>query len=437
MKQIFPKVLILGPTFNKHTGTGITLSNLFKNWPSERLFVATSKRFVDTSDFSICDNYYQMGYKENKMRWPFYYFQPKYYSGLVRINNESDSNDTIYHIGESNTLKKILRYFFNKINFNSISSRLILSEELKIAIDEFAPDILYTHLSNYEIIFLTKALKRKFQIPLVIHIMDDWPSYCKIGFLNRLFFVKYIEHEFRTLIEHSSALFSIGEYMSEEYFLRYGYEFIPFQNCIDYKSIEREDKRLIKNEDFIILYAGRIGIGTSTSLLEIAKSVNCLTAEGLDIVFEIQTVDIENPITKKIKKYQSTKFVPRLLYSELQAKFSSVDLLILPMDFDSKNLKYIKYSMPTKLPEYLATGVPVLVFSPEETALTKLFKKYNLGYVVTEKNKHNTKEIIKEALYNKNQNCIYNNNAIEYLKNNKDCIKVRNSFRDILVKIME
>ena len=37
----YPRILIIGPPFNNFTGGGITLSNLFKGWPKDRIAVAS------------------------------------------------------------------------------------------------------------------------------------------------------------------------------------------------------------------------------------------------------------------------------------------------------------------------------------------------------------------------------------------------------------
>ncbi len=38
----YPRILIFGPPFNNFTGGGITLSNLFKGWPKDRIAVAST-----------------------------------------------------------------------------------------------------------------------------------------------------------------------------------------------------------------------------------------------------------------------------------------------------------------------------------------------------------------------------------------------------------
>ena len=62
---MYNKVLIIGETFHKQSGGGITLSNLFNNWPPEKLAVVTTPRSILKSDFNKCGNYYRLGKDED------------------------------------------------------------------------------------------------------------------------------------------------------------------------------------------------------------------------------------------------------------------------------------------------------------------------------------------------------------------------------------
>ena len=435
MKSDYPKVLIIGQTFNRETGGGITLSNLFSNWPEDKIFVVASKKSCDTSNFNVCSNVYQTGYNENKMRWPFYYFQPRYYSGFLKEKkiDHSPNFKKQSSLVQLKNLIVILKYCYNLLKIDNVFSRLILSKELKSSIKAFQPDILYTQLSSYDSIMFTKDVTEKIDVPLVIHIMDDWPStIANRGLINKLYFKRVIGEEFEKLLKKASALFSISEYMSEEYYKRFGLEFIAFQNCIDL-DFWNGNKIGSSNNHFTILYAGRIGVGTSSSLLDIAKVIDQINEDGLEVCFEIQTNDLDAPVVNELKKNRCVNFIPRLPYEELPSKFASADMLVLPIDFEEDSSRFLKYSMPTKVPEYLSVGVPVMVVSPSDSAMVKLFEKHNLGYVVTEKNIRNIKEIIISVIKDQNQSIKYINNALDFVKINKECGKVRNHFRQELI----
>jgi hypothetical protein len=60
-----------------------------------------------------------------------------------------------------------------------------------------------------------------------------------------------------------------------------------------------------------------------------------------------------------------------------------VDILVLPVSFDEHTIQYIRYSMPTKVPAYLAVGTPILVYGPAEVAQVSYAKKAGWGMPVT------------------------------------------------------
>jgi len=192
---------------------------------------------------------------------------------------------------------------------------------------------------------------------------------------------------------------SISDAMGEEYHKRYGREWVPFHNPIDvnyWKPAIQKDYAI--KDKFTILYAGRIGFGIESSITEIAAAVNEIAATHTNIIFEIQTGDTE-ALQKLVKLGENVKWAAPIAYSALPQKFSGVDLLLLPQDFDKKSVQFLKFSFPTKVSEYMISGTPILVYGDERTGLTKYAVKEAWGYVVTKQDKNALVKAITE-LYN-------------------------------------
>lgn len=428
----YPKVLIIGESFNLESGGGITLSNLFGNWPKEKLAVASAKNLIyNLENQNICSNFYQLGYKENKKLWPFNYLQNKFKSGSIIKKNHNE------HKKYNNTIRSfLLKWFFSYIKwfgFYHFIDRLQLSNEFEDWIFDYKPDLVYTQLSSLALILFNKTLFERFRIPLAIHIMDDWPSSIALnGFFNKLYAKSVIDDEFRKLLYIAKGHFAISKYMCDQYKERYGFEFMTFNNCIDLEFWSNKFRKK-ENEKFTILYAGRIGRGTSSSLLKIASAIEKLSNNGFNVLLEVQTNDVDNLFAQLIRGKAGTNFVERISYDKLPEKFSSVDLLVLPIDFDHKNLKFIKYSMPTKVPEYMASFVPVLVVAPEETALSHFYKENNLGFIINDCDINKIyKEILRIMEDNELKN-IYTLNAMKYVKRYNCCNLVRENFKNALI----
>jgi hypothetical protein len=56
----------------------------------------------------------------------------------------------------------------------------------------------------------------------------------------------------------------------------------------------------------------------------------------------------------------------------------AADLLYLPLAFCERSARISLYSLPTKLPEYLATGKSVFFHAPKDSAVFHVAERYNL-----------------------------------------------------------
>ena len=439
MQKKYPKVLIIGWSFDYNSGGGITLSNLFSGWPLEKIAIAASCQQIENTDTEICQNFYQIGFDENKKLWPFNYLQKKLLSGPVKFLNKYRDNSEIQvenKTGSRNFLLTNLFIYVRNFGFSHFINRYTLSNKFLRWINVFKPDIIYTLSASLSLNRLLRELHNITNIPYLVHIMDDWPSsIASQGIFNKLYANKIIDREFRDLLKHANGHLSISEYMSDEYIKRYGIEFIPFQNCVDFDLLSQFTGKTNKKKDnFTILYAGRIGKGSSTSLLKLSEGIDKLLKEGINISFEIQTTNTNHPVARLLRKNKCVRFVPRIPYEKLPEKFSSVDLLTLPIDFDPDNLNFIRHSMPTKVPEYLSTGVPIFVLAPENTALSKFFKKNDLGFMLNNNSSNVIKETLKRIIESKTQKKIYACKALNYSRENYDCNVVRKKFKEEIIK---
>ncbi len=86
----YPRILIFGPPFNNYTGGGITLSNLFKGWPKDRIAVAATGHVLQSVSTDVCDTYYLLGKEEQKWIFPFNYLQRTFPSGLMSFSKKED-----------------------------------------------------------------------------------------------------------------------------------------------------------------------------------------------------------------------------------------------------------------------------------------------------------------------------------------------------------
>ncbi len=387
----YPKILIIGQTFNKNSGGGVTISNLFKGWPKDKIAVATNDNLLGSVDVSVCNTYYQLGYKNKLHPFPFSFFLPPIKCGIIQTGQNNSSitgNETQGRTaGKYKVVYKNLIAILHFFGVYNLFYKIKITPEFSAWVKDYNPDIIYTQLASLELIRFVDQLHEQTKKSIAIHIMDDWPLTINRPGILYNYWQNTIDKGFRNLLNKSTTLMSICTAMSEEYKLRYNKIFIPFHNPIDVNFWKPPvEKNYSLKDKFTILYAGRIGSGIRSSIADVADSVNEIAITNKNIVFEIQTGDLEE-LNKLVAVNENIKWIQPIKYADLPDKFASVDLLLLPQDFDEKSIQFLKYSFPTKVSEYMISGTPILVYGDEQAAITKYALKDKWGYVVTERNK--------------------------------------------------
>ncbi len=431
----YPKVLIVGQTFNKRSGGGITMSNLFAGWPKDRIAVASNENLSAGMDASVCQKYYQLGYNSKLHPFPLNLILPKIQCGPLKINGSEVEPDpvTAEQSGRYTAIYDKLRRGLHFTGLYNALYRLKITPEFSSWLKEYNPDIIYSQLSTLELIRLVNDIQVETEKPVAIHMMDDWPMTIDKPGLMHAYWKKTIDEEFRALINKSSILLSISQEMSDEYKKRYGREFTAFHNPIDinfWKSRQRTNYAL-KN-DPTILYAGRIGTGIQESLESTAKAIEKVNQQlGTSIKFVLQT-ESRPAWTANYPCVEHRSQVP---YADLPGVFSNADILVLPYDFSEESVRFIQFSMPTKAPEYMVSGTPVLVCAPAQTAIVKNAERNKWAKIVTENSTEKLSSAIADLIQNKSVREETARNAIAFSESSFNAEKVRMSFQRALAAL--
>ena len=434
----YKKALIIGQPFNDITGGGITLSNLFKGWPKDKIAVAATGHFLYTVTTDICDTYYQLGKEEHKWSFPFNKLQRPFPSGIKTFEH-TRTTTTKHHINP-------LRYLFvNHVFYPFLSffgllnnaSKIILSDEFKVWLDEYKPEVLYLQVHSLETIVFAQNLIDYLKIPSAIHFMDDWPSTINNKSILKKYWNKKIDQELKKLLNKVSLHLSISDAMGKEYTRRYHKDFIAFHNPIELTSWMKHTKTSfdLKGNTIKILYSGRIGIGIASSLYEVAKAIDAMNEQDDRIRLFIQSPTEEKIVLSRLSGFKCVTINPTVEYNKLPVIFSDADLLLLANDFNEKGMAYLKYSMPTKASEYMISGTPVFLYTPKESAVYQVFEKNGCAYCL---NVQDTDEVIKSIQFlidNKDYRKKISTNAVNYAKENFNADKVRENFHSALIEL--
>jgi len=431
----FKRVLIFGQPFNNFSGGGITLANLFKGWPSDKIAVTFLGHGLFNVTTDICQTYYQLGREEHKWIFPFSLIQRKFESGLKTFDPSKEVTINYIQKGLRYQLVNDIFYpFLRWIGVFHFASRISISEKFKDWLLEFGPEILYLQVSTREELLFANELIDFQNWPSVIHVMDDWPSTISNKGLFKTFWAKKIDKELKALFERIDLHLSISDAMSAEYLQRYGKTFLPFHNPIETEAWLLHSKReySLRKEYVRILYSGRIGIGITESLVEVASVLESINSEGYNVKLHIQTPTREPTVLSQLKRFTSVIINPFADLKDIPKIFSEADILVLATDFQKEGLEYLKFSMPTKASEYMISGTPILVYSPEESAVSKFFTQNECGLCVTKHDNEVLANAFKFLIDNKGYREKISKNAVHYALEKFDAQKVRYEFQHLI-----
>lgn len=435
----YRKVLIVGQPFNNFTGGGITLTNLFKGWPKDKIAVAYLGHGLYNVSTDVCDTVYQLGSEEHKWFFPFNLIQRKFPSGIKKFDPDKKPAFNFIQTGLRYRIVNGIFYpFLHWIGAFHFLSRLRISRKFTDWLNEYKPEILYLQVSTRDEINFGVELVEHLKIPSVIHMMDDWPkTIARKGLFHKVI-EKRIDRELKNLFNIIDLHLSISDAMSEEYLKRYKKNFIPFHNPIEtslWLPVSKTDYA-IKNGRISVLYSGRIGMGITDSIYEVAAAIDRMNEEGTNIDFRIQTPTKDESIHNQLRKYKHLIVNPFAELSELPAIFSSADILVLANDFSDHGLDYLRYSMPTKASEYMISGTPVLIYSPAETAVTKFFKQNDCGFCVTKQDQEEIINAFKTLINSEDYRRKIGGRAVETARSRFSADKVRKEFQDLLLNLV-
>jgi glycosyltransferase involved in cell wall biosynthesis len=369
-----PRVLFVTPAaFNQVTGGGITFGNLFRGWPRDRLATVHNDRVPVSHD--VCSTYYELTGAELALPAVLRRLRPRPPApgGAVTPGGSA---------GSYNLLRRAKYVVFG----DGLPERGHLSAALESWIEAFRPELLYTILGNNAMMELIDRIRRRFALPLVVHFMDDWQSAIYRGGLLSAIERRRMRRLIGTLVGAASVRLGIGDSMCQEYQHRFGQPFLAFQNTVDvarWRAVAKRD--LAVGQPLRLLYTGSVlGFAQAESLVACCAAVAALRREGMAIELDIYSPPEQTgPLRARLACDEAIRLHDVIADDAVYFRtLAAADILLLPVNFDAHSVRYIRLSMPTKVPSYLVSGTPVLVYGPAGVAQVEYARAAGWGHVV-------------------------------------------------------
>jgi len=385
----YPRVLVLGQPFNHCGGAGITQTNLFEGWPRERLAAAAVPQAMNSE---VCEHYV-LGSDESVWVWPLSLVRrtktlPSGTAGADRHCGPARTSDSE---SSSSRAARALYASADLLGVRDELRTLRMSAPLRAWIRGFAPDVVYARPYDLPTLSLADQVSNEFGYPLVVHMMDDWPSFLyREGILQGI--VRgHMEGTLRSVMNRAGALLAISDAMAAEYKTRYGRTFVPIHNPVDLRRWDELAETYLGEHEqspvdsLRVVYTGKVDRNTASSILDVAAVIADMSKHGRRIALQVNTPNMDSPAVTRLSEYRGVEVTPAGDYCRVPGIMRAADVLLLPLDFDESSKRWMRLSMPTKVSEYLASGRPILTYAPRDSAVAEYARCRSWSVLVDER----------------------------------------------------
>jgi len=202
------------------------------------------------------------------------------------------------------------------------------------------------------------ADKRRMPLHLIIH--DDWPRVADIAPQFR----NWLDERFASVYRQAQSRLCVSPAMSCFYEQRYGppAEVIYPSRAADCADFAEPPARLAdRDKQFTIVFAGTINSrGYVEGLTALQKALE--PVDGRLLIFGPLTAD---EAQQAGLTHRNTEICGLLSSTELLTRLrEEADTLFVPMSFDAADRTNMEMAFPSKLADYTATGIPLLIYGP-------------------------------------------------------------------------
>jgi len=375
-KQNYPRVLIISHNpFDLNLSIGKTFTSLFKGWPKDS--IAQLYLHNQVPDSSVCSNFFHI--TEEQLL-----FKKKEEVGVI-VN--ADTKEV------SEGQDAAIRNYIKEMELFSLGRNILWSfrkwsnSNLYEWIEKFSPEVIFFAAGgscfSYDIV---NTISKKYSLPVYLYYMDDFILPRKT--MNFLWWINWLSlhQSLKEILPRVEKVFTIGKDMSLEYQSRLEKECIEIMNSVDVEEFIKvsSEKSNSNRKTIRMAYFGGLHLNRWKTLSKLGETIKKMSVDGdLSISIDIYTNQTpERKILELINQPPYIQYMGSVSSDEIIIEMKKYDLLVHIESFEKKYTNKTKLSISTKIPEYLATGRPILAVGPRDISSIKYIKEIGSNYVI-------------------------------------------------------
>jgi Glycosyltransferase Family 4 len=321
------------------SGFGETLYNLFTGFPREKLWSAHPAHVSPADDKRRAQSIALPA--PARPQWLPNRISLAYYP-LLKLQQFRAARDAV-------------RLLADVVRRNSIKNLLVIP---------VSPWILSTALTLH---------KHYSDLNLVLYVMDDWQGHHEC---HELPYTPRRRRLLSEIVQRANVRYAVSREMAAHYEESFGKSWTVVHNGVRTDSLSYETNGASQRRQ--VLLAGDVNVFRYDAVIAFAEAIERHNlCNGDAVEFKVMG-EVAGQHRSSLSALRAVKMLSRRSHAECLEAMRAADLLYLPLAFGKKSARISLYSLPTKLPEYLATGKSVFFHAPKESAVFRVAERYDL-----------------------------------------------------------
>lgn len=211
---------------------------------------------------------------------------------------------------------------------------------------------------------ICRFITKRYAPRLTLYITDDYV----IPYAEDPLLVRLRKHMLRKKIKaclcDASCFYTVSSPMQQEYEKLFGR---PSELAVNLPDSLKQETATADNGQLTLLYAGSLYYGRADVLGEVTRALQTYneTSPGKKAVLHVYTNEApSDQIRAIIENGGAGKCCGSLDKEGLTVALNAADILVFAESFDAEQIRKTRFSLSTKIPEYLSVGKPILAIGP-------------------------------------------------------------------------
>jgi hypothetical protein len=208
---------------------------------------------------------------------------------------------------------------------------------------------------------------------LVLYVMDDWQGHHEC---HQLPYTARRRRLLSEIVQRANVRYAVSREMAAHYEESFGKSWTVVHNGVRHDSHSNAASGAAKPRQ--VLLAGDVNVFRFDAVIAFAEAIERHNRRNGESIEFTMMGEVAEQHRASLSALQAVRMLSRRSHAECLDAMKTADLLYLPLAFAKKSARISHYSLPTKLPEYLATGKSVFFHAPRESAVFRVAERYDL-----------------------------------------------------------